>query len=145
MTDTMVYNILKNALTPEEREEAGKMWEGKRKVYVSLPFTGLNLLQCVDLLNEINEWGDKEGFIAFSPVAILFTLSYLPLEVRFEVAKKTSSRLILACEETWIFGNTITDLMGAEIMFAAENGKPVNYLQKCEGDFYLVRGGMVNE
>ncbi len=140
MTDTMVYNILKNALTPEEREEARKMWEEKRKVYVSLPFTGLNLLQCVDLLNEINEWGDKEGFIAFSPVAILFTLTYLPLEVRFEVAKKLSLQLIPSCEETWFFGNTITNLMAAEIRYAGENGKPTSYLQRCKDGFFLVKG-----
>ena len=141
MTDTMVYNILKESITPEEREEARKRMEGKKPVYICLPFTGLNLLKCMKQLNEISDWAEKYGYIVHSPVAIIYQLRNLPIKESFEVAKKASSRLILACEETWFFGNTITDLMGAEIMFAAENGKPVNYLQKCEGDFYLVRGG----
>lgn len=145
MNDRMICNILREALTPEEREQSREFIRGKRSVFLSVPFDGTNLDECMDMVWEIGQWAGKQNVLVFSPVMLMYVLDYLPQSVLSDLTKTSASVMIDSCEETWFCGDRTSHIMQNELKYAAEHGKRLRYVQKRGNDYVFVGGGIKND
>ncbi len=140
MNDTYVFELLKSSVDPEEMEKAGVFLEGKKCVFLSLPFEIANLEECVNLAVEINLWAAEHDAFAASPSLIALAFRDMDAGALSKLLAKCAVKLVESCAEFWVYGTQMTRLMLAEMLHARALGKKVRFLQRKNGKFIFVGG-----
>ena len=97
-------------------------------MYICSPYSSGNIEQNIKNARKYSRFAVDKGAIPIAP-HLLFP-QFMSEKTERELAMFMNKVLITKCSELWVFGNSYTAGMNAEIIYAIRKDKPIHYFNE---------------